>query len=101
MQGTLRDGTQVAIKSLSAESKQGTQEFLTEINVISDTRHPNLVELVGCCVEDNHRILVYEYLENNSLATALLGKIIRDLCATSLYFNWDEFKSFEICGVKM
>ncbi|KAE8099220.1 hypothetical protein FH972_017217 [Carpinus fangiana] len=71
--GVLRDGTQVAIKSLSAESKQGTQEFLTEINVISDTRHPNLVELIGCCVEDNHRILVYEYMENNSLATALLG----------------------------
>ncbi|XP_062168209.1 putative serine/threonine-protein kinase [Alnus glutinosa] len=71
--GFLRDSTPVAIKSLSAESKQGTKEFLTEINVISDTRHPNLVELIGCCVEDNHRILVYEYMENNSLASALLG----------------------------
>ncbi|CAN1134371.1 Cold-responsive protein kinase 1 [Linum perenne] len=71
--GTLRDGTQVAIKSLSAESKQGTNEFKAEIKMISNVRHPNLVELVGCCVEANHRILVYEYLENNSLATALLG----------------------------
>ncbi|XP_041022994.1 cold-responsive protein kinase 1 isoform X2 [Juglans microcarpa x Juglans regia] len=71
--GVLRDGTQVAIKSLSTESKQGTHEFLTEINMISNIRHPHLVELIGCCVEDNHRILVYEYLENNSLASALLG----------------------------
>ncbi|KAK6120274.1 hypothetical protein DH2020_045965 [Rehmannia glutinosa] len=70
--GVLRDGTQVAIKSLSAESKQGTDEFLTEINMISNIQHPNLVQLIGCCVEGNNRILVYEYLENNSLASALL-----------------------------
>lgn len=71
--GSLRDGTQIAIKCLSAESKQGTKEFLTEINMIWNVRHPNLVQLIGCCVEDNNRILVYEYLENNSLANALLG----------------------------
>ncbi|KAF3972772.1 hypothetical protein CMV_003753 [Castanea mollissima] len=71
--GVLKDGTQLAIKCLSAESKQGTDEFLTEINMISNIRHPNLVEFIGCCVEGDHRILVYEYLENNSLANALLG----------------------------
>ncbi|KAI8559622.1 hypothetical protein RHMOL_Rhmol04G0187600 [Rhododendron molle] len=71
--GVLRDGTHAAIKCLSAESKQGTTEFLTEINMISTIRHPNLVELIGCCVEGSVRILVYEYLENNSLANALLG----------------------------
>ncbi|MBA0785088.1 hypothetical protein Gotri_025762 [Gossypium trilobum] len=71
--GVLRDGTQVAIKTLSAESKQGSREFVTEIDMISNIRHPNLVELIGCCVDDNHRILVYEYLENNSLASVLLG----------------------------
>lgn len=71
--GILRDGTQVAIKSLSAESKQGAHEFLTEIDMISNIRHPNLVQLIGCCVEGTNRMLVYEYLENNSLAYALLG----------------------------
>ncbi|KAH7843886.1 hypothetical protein Vadar_021802 [Vaccinium darrowii] len=71
--GVLRDGTHAAIKCLSAESKQGTIEFLTEVNMISTIRHPNLVELIGCCVEGTHRILVYEYLENNSLANALFG----------------------------
>ncbi|XP_055812612.1 putative serine/threonine-protein kinase [Solanum dulcamara] len=71
--GVLRDGTYVAIKCLSAESKQGTKEFLTEINMISSTQHPNLVQLIGCCVESGNRMLIYEYLENNSLASALLG----------------------------
>uniref|UniRef100_A0A0R0F1Y2 non-specific serine/threonine protein kinase n=1 Tax=Glycine max TaxID=3847 RepID=A0A0R0F1Y2_SOYBN len=71
--GVLRDGTQAAIKSLSVESKQGTHEFMTEIDMISNIRHPNLVELIGCCVEGGHRILVYEFLENNSLASSLLG----------------------------
>lgn len=72
-QGKLRDGKIAAIKVLSAESRQGLREFLTEINVISVIEHENLVQLYGCCVDDNHRILVYNYLENNSLAQTLLG----------------------------
>ncbi|PAN20074.1 hypothetical protein PAHAL_3G315800 [Panicum hallii] len=71
--GNLKDGTQIAIKKLSAESKQGIREFLTEINVMSNVRHPNLVKVLGCCVEGKNRLLVYEYVENNSLANALLG----------------------------
>ncbi|KAJ6746962.1 LRR RECEPTOR-LIKE SERINE/THREONINE-PROTEIN KINASE-RELATED [Salix koriyanagi] len=71
--GVLRDGTLVAVKSLSVESKQGKDGFVTEIRVISNIKHPNLLELIGCCVEDNNRILIYEYMENNSLSTALLG----------------------------
>lgn len=62
-----------AIKVLSTESRQGVREFLTEIQVISDVEHENLVKLYGCCVEGNHRILIYNYLENNSLAQTLLG----------------------------
>lgn len=61
------------MKTLSAQSKQGLREFLTEINTISNVRHPNLVALLGCCVEGSNRILVYEYAENNSLEQALLG----------------------------
>lgn len=75
MQGVLRDGTQAAIKSLSVESKQGTHEFMTEIAMISNIQHPNLVKLIGFCIEGNHRILVYEFLENNSLASSLLGNV--------------------------
>lgn len=71
--GRLKDGTIAAIKVLAAESKQGVREFLTEINVISNIEHEYLVKLYGCCVEANHRILVYNFLENNSLAQTLLG----------------------------
>lgn len=62
------------MKVLSAESSQGVREFLTEINMIANIEHPNLVKLHGCCVEGEHRILVYGYLENNSLSQTLLGE---------------------------
>ncbi|KAK4594529.1 hypothetical protein RGQ29_018274 [Quercus rubra] len=81
--GRLKDGKIAAIKVLSAESKQGVKEFLTEINVISEIKHDNLVELYGCCVEEDHRILVYNYLENNSLAQTLIGG-----SQSNIYFNW-------------
>ncbi|KAK1389267.1 hypothetical protein POM88_017445 [Heracleum sosnowskyi] len=71
--GKLKDGTLVAVKVLSAESRQGVREFLTELVTISDLDHENLVEIYGCCVEGVHRILVYGYLQNNSLAQTLLG----------------------------
>ncbi|KAF2297672.1 hypothetical protein GH714_002149 [Hevea brasiliensis] len=71
--GTLKRGRQVAVKTLSAQSKQGVREFLNEITIISKVRHPNLVELIGCCAQGTNRILVYEYVENNSLDHALLG----------------------------
>ncbi|KAJ4850776.1 hypothetical protein Tsubulata_013827 [Turnera subulata] len=71
--GTLRNGRQVAVKTLSAQSKQGVREFLNEIKTISQVRHHNLVELVGCCVQGTNTILVYEYVENNSLDRSLLG----------------------------
>lgn len=72
--GRLKDGTVVAIKVLSATSRQGVREFLTELNVIADIEHENLVKLYGCCVEGNNRILVYGYLEHNSLAQTLLAE---------------------------
>lgn len=75
-QGQLKDGKMAAIKVLSAESKQGVKEFLTEIDVISKIEHENLVKLYGCCVEENQRILVYNYLENNSLAQTLIGNYL-------------------------
>lgn len=75
-QGRLKNGSLAAIKVLSADSRQGAREFLTEIKVISEVEHDNLVKLYGCCVEGTHRILVYGYLENNSLAQTLLGNSI-------------------------
>ncbi|KDP32521.1 hypothetical protein JCGZ_14724 [Jatropha curcas] len=81
--GVLKDGSVVAIKVLSADSRQGLREFLTEIKLIADIEHENLVKLYGCCVEEDHRILVYGYLKNNSLAQTLLGG-----GHSSIQFSW-------------
>ncbi|WOK91708.1 serine/threonine-protein kinase [Canna indica] len=81
--GKLKDGAIVAIKVLSSESKQGVKEFFNEIKVISSIVHENLVRLHGCCVEDDHKILVYNYLENNSLAQTLLGG-----SHSNIQFSW-------------
>ena len=76
MQGILSDGTVIAVKQLSSKSRQGSREFVNEIGMISGLQHPNLVRLYGCCVEGKQLLLVYEYMENNSLARALFGKLI-------------------------
>ncbi|GJN01735.1 hypothetical protein PR202_ga19022 [Eleusine coracana subsp. coracana] len=81
--GVLKDGTTVAVKVLSATSRQGIREFLTELTAISDIKHENLVTLIGCCAEGSHRILIYNYLENNSLSQTLLGSRY-----SNIRFNW-------------
>ncbi|KAM7524923.1 hypothetical protein LguiA_014825 [Lonicera macranthoides] len=73
LQGILLDGTVIAVKQLSSKSRQGNREFVNEIGIISGLQHENLVKLYGCCVEGNQLLLVYEYMENNSLAAALFG----------------------------
>ncbi|XP_021658959.2 probable LRR receptor-like serine/threonine-protein kinase RFK1, partial [Hevea brasiliensis] len=71
--GLLADGTMIAVKQLSSKSRQGNREFLNEIGKISCLQHPNLVKLHGCCIQGDQLFLVYEYMENNSLARALFG----------------------------
>ncbi|XP_030967701.1 probable leucine-rich repeat receptor-like serine/threonine-protein kinase At3g14840 [Quercus lobata] len=73
--GILLDGTVIAVKQLSPKSKQGSREFVNEIGMISSLQHPNLVRLYGCCIEGKHLLLVYEYMENNSLAHTLFGPV--------------------------
>uniref|UniRef100_A0A7N2LS00 non-specific serine/threonine protein kinase n=1 Tax=Quercus lobata TaxID=97700 RepID=A0A7N2LS00_QUELO len=63
----------IEFKQLSSKSKQGSCEFVTEIGMVSSLQHPNLVKLFGCCIEREQLLLVYEYMENNSLARALFG----------------------------
>eukprot|EP00253_Pinus_taeda_P006035 PITA_06035 len=73
--GVLSDGKPMAVKKLSSRSNQGKQEFLNEVATISAVQHRSLVRLYGCCVEKEERLLVYEYLENNSLGRALFGPV--------------------------
>ncbi|XP_077225383.1 putative serine/threonine-protein kinase isoform X4 [Tasmannia lanceolata] len=72
--GRLLGGNIVAIKVLSAESTQGEREFLAEISSMSNIKHENLLMLRGCCVDGPNRALIFDYMENNSLAQTLLGK---------------------------
>ncbi|XP_051125516.1 probable LRR receptor-like serine/threonine-protein kinase RFK1 isoform X2 [Andrographis paniculata] len=88
--GKLPDGTVIAVKQLSSQSRQGNREFLNEIGMISCLQHPNLVKLYGCCIEGNQLLVVYEYMENNSLARALF-----DSNESQLMLEWST--RFQIC----
>ncbi|XP_035845872.1 putative receptor protein kinase ZmPK1 [Helianthus annuus] len=69
--GKLPDNRVVAIKVLH-DAIQGEAEFLAEMSTIGRINHMNLIETYGYCAEGKHRILVYEYMENGSLASNLL-----------------------------
>ncbi|KAJ4867499.1 Proline-rich receptor-like protein kinase PERK12 [Raphanus sativus] len=72
--GTLHDGKVVAVKQLKAGSGQGDREFKAEVEIISRVHHRHLVSLVGYCISDQHRLLIYEYVSNQTLEHHLHGR---------------------------
>ncbi|XP_009105891.1 proline-rich receptor-like protein kinase PERK2 [Brassica rapa] len=72
--GILRNGKEIAVKQLKAGSAQGEREFQAEVGIISRVHHRHLVALVGYCIADAQRLLVYEFAPNNTLEFHLHGK---------------------------
>ncbi|KAK4747138.1 hypothetical protein SAY87_026175 [Trapa incisa] len=72
--GVLPDGQVVAVKQHKLASSQGDQEFCSEVEVLSCAQHRNVVMLIGFCIEDKRRLLVYEYICNGSLDSHLYGQ---------------------------
>nr|XP_028959095.1 G-type lectin S-receptor-like serine/threonine-protein kinase At1g11410 isoform X4 [Malus domestica] len=88
--GVLDNGKEIAVKRLAKNSGQGIGEFKNEVVLLSKLQHRNLVRIMGCCVQDEEKMLIYEYLANKSLDFFIFAK--------EAFLDWTRRLEI-ICGI--
>ncbi|KAK3124980.1 hypothetical protein QOZ80_7BG0598200 [Eleusine coracana subsp. coracana] len=82
--GVLPDGQEIAVKCLSQSSGQKIQEFQNELVLVAKLQHKNLARLIGVCMQEHEKLLVYEYMRNKSMDTILYDTEL------SLQLDWGK-----------
>ncbi|XP_062182568.1 probable serine/threonine-protein kinase PBL21 isoform X4 [Phragmites australis] len=93
--GKLPNCLDFAVKRHDASSFRGPDMFRTEIEVIPNLQHKNIISLLGYCVQGGEKMLVYEYMPNKSLASIIAGKFSLRLKLLS-FFSCSLFSEYTL-----
>lgn len=95
--GIICEGKTIAIKQLKSISAEGYREFKAEVEIISRVHHRHLVSLVGYCISEQHRFLIYEFVPNNTLDYHLHGTSTVSPCFTFSILCCSDRVRIKIC----